>query len=70
MPKPPQDHLPQDRPPIGAVVSLGFQYVLAMSPATVLVALLTGFDVAVTFFASGLATVIALLGSGTPIPTY
>jgi uracil permease len=35
-----------------------------------LVALLTGFDVGVTLFASGLATVIALLGSGMRIPMY
>ncbi len=41
-----------------------------MFPATVLVALLTGFDPGVTLFASGLATVIALLGSGMRIPMY
>jgi uracil permease len=41
-----------------------------MFPATVLVAILTGFDVGVTLFASGLATVVALLGSGMRIPLY
>ncbi|MBI3974869.1 MAG: xanthine permease [Armatimonadetes bacterium] len=66
----PQGYLPQDRPPLGAMVSLGFQHVLTMFPATVLVAILTGFDVTVTLFASGLATVIALLGSGMRIPMY
>lgn len=66
----PQGYLPPDRPPFGAMVSLGFQQVLTMFPATVLVALLTGFDVGVTLFASGLATVIALLGSGMRIPMY
>ncbi len=52
------------------MVSLGFQHVLTMFPATVLVALLTGFDVGVTLFASGLATVIALVGSGMRIRMY
>lgn len=52
------------------MVSLGFQHVLTMFPATVLVALLTGFDVGVTLFASGLATVLALSFSGMRIPMY
>ncbi len=63
-------YLPQDRPPLGALVTLGLQHVVTMFPATVLVAILTGFDVGVTLFASGLATVIALLGSGGRIPLY
>lgn len=41
-----------------------------MFPATVLVAILTKFDVGVTLFASGLATIVALLGSGMRIPLY
>ncbi len=63
-------YLPQDRPNPPALVSLGLQHVLTMFPATVLVALLTGFDVAVTLFASGLATFIAILGSRGRIPMY
>lgn len=66
----PLGYLPKDRPPFPALVALGLQHVLTMFPATVLVALLTGFDVGVTLFASGLATVIALLGSGMRIPMY
>lgn len=66
----PQGYLPADQPPLGAMISLGFQHVLTMFPATVLVALLTGFDVGVTLFASGLATVLALVGSGMRIPMY
>ena len=54
-------YLPNDRPPLGAMLALGFQHVLTMFPATVLVAILTGFDVGVTLFASGLATIVALL---------
>ncbi|MCL4517479.1 MAG: xanthine permease [Firmicutes bacterium] len=63
-------YLPPDRPPFGAMLSLGFQHVLTMFPATVLVAILTKFDVGVTLFASGLATTIALLASGKRIPLY
>ncbi len=63
-------YLPADTPPIGAMVSLGFQQVLTMFPATVLVAILTKFDVGVTLFASGIGTIVALLVSGRRIPMY
>jgi uracil permease len=63
-------YLPQDRPPVFQLLTLGLQHVLTMFPATVLVAILTGFDVGVTLFASGLATVVALLLSGRRIPLY
>lgn len=56
-------YLPNDAPPLGAMIGLAFQHVLTMFPATVLVAVLTQFDVGVTLFASGLATIIALLVS-------
>lgn len=65
-----QGYLPQDRPPVHALVSLGFQHVLTMFPATVLVAILTGFDIGVTLFASGLGTILAILVSGGRIPLY
>lgn len=65
-----QGYLPQDRPPTPALISLGFQHVLTMFPATVLVAILTGFDVGVTLFTSGLATIIAIFVSGGRIPLY
>src|SRR5512144_2453193 len=63
-------YLPADTPPVGAMLSLGFQQVLTMFPATVLVAILTKFDVGVTLLASGLGTVIALLVSQRRIPLY
>jgi uracil permease len=67
-------YLPNDRPPLGRMILLGFQHVLTMFPATVLVALLVGFDVSTVLMASGLATIVALLGSrwgiGTFIPLY
>ena len=63
-------YLPSDTPPVGAMLSLGFQQVLTMFPATVLVAALTKFDVGVTLLASGLGTIIALLVSNRKIPMY
>lgn len=62
--------LPDDNPPIGAMLSLGFQQFLAMFPATVLVAILTKFDIGITLLASGLGTIIALLVSKRKIPMY
>lgn len=63
-------YLPQDTPSWGAMLSLGFQQVLTMFPATVLVAILTKFDIGVTLFATGLGTIIALLVAGRKIPMY
>ncbi len=63
-------YMPADTPPWGAMLSLGFQQVLTMFPATVLVAILTKFDVGVTLTASGLGTIIALLVAGRKIPMY
>src|SRR5512141_726963 len=63
-------YLPADTPPWGAMLSLGFQQVLTMFPATVLVAILTKFDVGVTLLASGLGTIVALLVSNRRIPMY
>jgi len=62
--------MPQDVPGWGPMLSLGFQQVLTMFPATVLVAILTKFDVGVTLFASGLGTIIALLVAKRQIPLY
>lgn len=63
-------YLPEDIPSPGAMLSLGFQQVLTMFPATVLVAILTKFDVGVTLFATGFGTIIALLVSRRQIPMY
>lgn len=52
------------------MLSLGFQQVLTMFPATVLVAILTKFDIGVTLLTSGLGTIIALLVSKRKIPMY
>ena len=52
------------------MLSLGFQQVLTMFPATVLVAILTKFDVGATLAASGIGTIVALLVTGRRIPLY
>jgi uracil permease len=62
--------MPLDVPSTGALLSLGFQQLLTMFPATVLVAVLTKFDVGVTLLASGLGTIVALLVAGRKIPLY
>ena len=62
--------LPNDTPPVGAMLSLGFQQFLTMFPATVLVAVLTKFDVGMTLLASGLGTIVALLVARRKIPMY
>lgn len=67
-------YLPNDTPPAGQIVVLGFQHVLTMFPATVLVALLVGFDVGAVLTISGIATVVGLTLSrtitGRFIPLY
>ncbi len=67
-------YLPNDMPPVGQIILLGFQHALTMFPATVLVALLVGFHVSTVLLASGVATIVALLGSrfgiGKFIPLY
>ncbi len=67
-------YLPNDQPEIGPLIGLAFQHVLTMFPATVLSAILMGFDVGVTLFAAGVGTIAALLISsrvgGTYIPLF
>jgi len=54
-------YLPNDIPPPLQLVLLGFQHVLTMFPATVLVAALCGFHVGTVLTISGVGTVVALL---------
>jgi uracil permease len=67
-------YLPNDWPPFGQLVLLGFQHVLTMFPATAFVAAFCGFDVGVVLFASGVSTIVALIlsryGIGTFIPLF
>jgi uracil permease len=54
-------YLPNDTPPSVQLVLLGFQHVLTMFPATVLVAALCGFHVGTVLTVSGVGTIVALL---------
>ncbi len=54
-------YLPNDTPPFGQLILLGFQHVLTMFPATVFCAVFTGFHVSTVLSIAGLATVVALI---------
>ena len=63
-------YLPDEKPPFFKLVLFAFQQILVMFPATVLVALLTGFHISTTIFASGLATLCFVLITKRQIPLY
>ena len=54
-------YLPNDTPPPAQLVLLGFQHVLTMFPATVLVAAICGFHIGTVLTISGIGTIVALL---------
>lgn len=63
-------YLPDERPPFVKLLLYAIQQVIVMFPATVTVALITGFQVSTTIFASGLATLCFILITGRKIPLY
>ncbi|MHC1696295.1 MAG: uracil-xanthine permease family protein [Eubacteriales bacterium] len=63
-------YLPDEKPPIWKLLLYALQQVVVMFPATVAVALITGFQVSTTIFASGLATLCFILVTGRKIPLY
>ncbi len=63
-------YLPQDTPPVGRMILLGFQHVITMFPATVLCALLMGFPVSTVLTVTGFGTVVALIASKLAIGNY
>lgn len=63
-------YLPDERPPIGKLLVYALQQVIVMFPATITVALITGFQVSTTIFASGLATICFTLITGKKLPLY
>jgi uracil permease len=69
-PQPVVGYLPDERPPFWKLILFALQQILVMFPATVLVALLTGFHVSTTIFASGLATLSFLLVTRGQIPLF
>ncbi len=63
-------YLPDERPPIWKLLLYALQQIVVMFPATILVALLTGFHLSTTIFASGFATLCFILITGRKIPLY
>ena len=63
-------YLPDEKPSTWRLLLYAIQQVIVMFPATVTVALITGFQVSTTIFASGLATICFILITGKKIPMY
>lgn len=63
-------YLPEERPPVWKLFLYAVQQIIVMFPATVLVALITGFQVSTTIFASGLATICFIFITGKKVPLY
>ncbi|MDD3765752.1 MAG: solute carrier family 23 protein [Eubacteriales bacterium] len=63
-------YLPDERPVYWKLFLYAVQQVIVMFPATVAVALITGFHISTTIFASGLATLCFILITGRKIPLY
>ena len=63
-------YLPDEHPTLWKLLLYALQQVIVMFPATVAVAIITGFHISTTIFASGLATICFLLITGRKIPLY
>ena len=63
-------YLPDEWPPIWHLLLYAVQQVIVMFPATVAVALATGFHISTTIFASGLATLGFVLITKRQLPLY
>lgn len=63
-------YLPNETPTFWKLLLYAIQQVIVMFPATITVALITGFQVSTTIFASGLATLCFILITGKKIPMY
>ncbi len=63
-------YLPDETPSPLKLFFYALQQVVVMFPATVTVALITGFQISTTIFASGLATICFIFITGRKIPLY
>lgn len=63
-------YLPDEKPVMWKLLLYAIQQVIVMFPATVAVAIITGFHISTTIFASGLATICFILVTGRKIPLY
>lgn len=63
-------YLPKERPSFVQLMGLAAQNLLTSLPATIIVALISGFDLPVLLFASGLGTILSVLITKGEIPLY
>ena len=63
-------YLPKERPSTGQLLGLAAQNLLTSLPATIVVALISGFDLSILLFASGIGTIISVLITKGEIPLY
>lgn len=63
-------YLPDENPPFFKLFLYAFQQILVMFPATVAVALITGFPVSTTIFSCGLATISFILITRRRVPLF
>lgn len=63
-------YLPDENPPFPKLLLYAFQQILVMFPATVAVALITGFPVSTTIFSCGLATICFILITRRKVPLF
>lgn len=63
-------YLPKERPSNGQLIGLAIQNLLTSLPATIVVALISGFDLPILLFASGIGTIVSLLVTKGEIPLY
>ena len=64
------EYLPKERPSNGQLIGLAIQNLLTSLPATIVVALISGFDLPILLFASGIGTIISLFITKGEIPLY
>ncbi len=65
-----KEYLPRERPPYLQLFGLAVQNLLTSLPATVVVALISGFDLPILLFASGIGTIISVFITKGEIPLY
>ncbi len=63
-------YMPDEKPSFWKLTLYAIQQVIVMFPATITVALITGFQVSTTIFASGLATLCFIHITGKKMPLY
>lgn len=63
-------YLPDEDLPLGKLILFALQQIVVMFPATVIVALLTGFHISTTLFASGFATLCFIIITKGKLPLY